>query len=345
MEPVVESPPRPYVMDDGSYRNDPIQNMIHDAFGKLSVDAKLLEEMFGLESTRGGGGSKRTIFVLEKEKLTGTNFLDWYKNLRIVLKQERKLYVLEGPIRQPPETNAPKVERDAYKKHHDDALDIERNLVGPHVLKMIGYIENIERLGFPMGQELATDVILQSLPQSYNHFIMNYNMNEIDKSLPELLSMLRTAEQNLQKSKPNVILMVQKGKGEKKGNGKTTRPEPTLSALRPKGGVDKEGECFHCHNPGHWSRNCSIYLEDLKKKRGSETSISGIYVIEVNATTSTSWELKRSKTLAKGEIVLRVRSGGKVATIVVGTHSLLLPSGMFEVVAGSEWLERCQISE
>ena len=33
--------------------------------------------------------------VLEKDKLTGTNFLDWFRNLRIVLKQERKLYVLE----------------------------------------------------------------------------------------------------------------------------------------------------------------------------------------------------------------------------------------------------------
>ena len=30
--------------------------------------------------------------VLEKEKLNGTNFLDWSRNLRIVLKQERKMY-------------------------------------------------------------------------------------------------------------------------------------------------------------------------------------------------------------------------------------------------------------
>ena len=35
--------------------------------------------------------------------------------------------------------------------------------VGPHVLKMIGYVENLERLGFPLGKELVTDLILQSL--------------------------------------------------------------------------------------------------------------------------------------------------------------------------------------
>ena len=36
--------------------------------------------------------------ILEKEKLSGTNFIDWYRNLRIILKQEKKEYVLEVPL-------------------------------------------------------------------------------------------------------------------------------------------------------------------------------------------------------------------------------------------------------
>ena len=35
--------------------------------------------------------------ILEKEKLNGTNFIDWYRNLRIVLKQEKKEYALVLP--------------------------------------------------------------------------------------------------------------------------------------------------------------------------------------------------------------------------------------------------------
>jgi hypothetical protein len=35
--------------------------------------------------------------------------------------------------------------------------------VGPHVIKMVGYILRLEKLGFPIGQELATDFILASL--------------------------------------------------------------------------------------------------------------------------------------------------------------------------------------
>ena len=33
--------------------------------------------------------------LLEKEKLNGTNFLDWFRNLRMVLKQERKEFAIK----------------------------------------------------------------------------------------------------------------------------------------------------------------------------------------------------------------------------------------------------------
>ena len=62
--------------------------------------------------------------VLEKDKLDGTNFLDWYKNLKIVFKQERKSYVLEEPILEPLAANALRADRDTYKKHQDSALGV-----------------------------------------------------------------------------------------------------------------------------------------------------------------------------------------------------------------------------
>ena len=64
------------------------------------------------------------LYVLEKEKLNGTNFLDWSRNLRIVLKQERKMYVLDNEIpNEPPSNNVPRAERDAYSKHLNDSVD------------------------------------------------------------------------------------------------------------------------------------------------------------------------------------------------------------------------------
>ncbi|KAK8988373.1 hypothetical protein V6N11_061131 [Hibiscus sabdariffa] len=147
----------------------------------------------------------------------------------------------------------------------------EGSPVGAHVIKMMGYIQTLEKLGFALNDELAIDVVLQSLPDSFNQFVLNFNMNEINKTLPQLLGMLRTAEGNMKKGGSKSVLMVRevKGKGKKvaksKGIGKT-KPKGK-EALKPKGGVNKDGKCFHCGKPGHWKRNCRIYLEDVKKAK------------------------------------------------------------------------------
>ncbi|KAK8540198.1 hypothetical protein V6N12_046489 [Hibiscus sabdariffa] len=187
----------------------------------------------------------------------------------------------------------------------------EGSPVGAHVIKMMGYIQTLEKLGFPLNDELAIDVVLQSLSDSFNQFVLNFNMNEINKTLPQLLGMLRTAESNMKKGRSKSTLMVReaKVKGKKvaksKGIGKT-KPKGK-NALKPKGGINKEGNCFHCDKPGHWKRNCPVYLEDVKKAKAVGASVSGIYVIDVNMSTSTSW-------------VLDTGCGSHICTSVQGLH-------------------------
>ncbi|MCR2847895.1 retrotransposon gag domain-containing protein [Weizmannia coagulans] len=247
--------------------------------------------------------------VLEKDKLNGTNFLDWHRNLRIVLKQERKIYVLEEPVPDEPLADAARAVKNAYEKHKNDSIDVaclmlatmnselQKDLelleaydiiaslkemfqqqarqeryetikalhsckmaegapVSPYILKMKGYIDHLERLGFPLIHELATDLILNSLPESYDQFVMNFNMNNMEKSISELHAMLKTAEQNI-KTKPSHILMVRnghvkkkngKGKGKGKGKakqGKSKAPLTPKTDSKPK--TLKEGICFF-HN-------------------------------------------------------------------------------------------------
>ena len=62
--------------------------------------------------------------VLEKEKLNGTNFIDWYRNLRIVLRQEKREYVLEQPYPDDLPDNATAADHRAYEKHCNDSLDV-----------------------------------------------------------------------------------------------------------------------------------------------------------------------------------------------------------------------------
>ena len=62
----------------------------------------------------------------------------------------------------------------------------EGDPLSPHVIKMIGYVQALDHLGFPLLDELATDAVLGSLPPSYGTFISNYHMHGMDKKLTEL---------------------------------------------------------------------------------------------------------------------------------------------------------------
>ncbi|VFQ73001.1 unnamed protein product [Cuscuta campestris] len=235
--------------------------------------------------------------ILDKDKLTGSNFLDWKRNLVIVLRLEKKEYVLERAIPPVPAANASRAIKDTYEKHVDDdnqvaclmlatmTSDLQKhhesmkaydmiihlrqlyqgqarherfqiskalfscklsvgNPVGPHVLKMIGYVQTLEKLGF----ELRTELMLQ------------------------------TAEESLTKGNGNSVLLVQGGKGKKKfkkakkngpkGKG-NTEPKSNSSKLKPKGGVAKDSICHHCGEVGHWKRNCKQYLANKKKGEAS----------------------------------------------------------------------------
>jgi hypothetical protein len=161
---------------------------------------------------------------------------------------------------------------------------------------MMGYIETLTKLGCEIKDDLATNVILQSLPTSYESFIMNFHMNIMEKTMAKLYGMLKTAEDSIKKN-PNHVMMIQKkkkkrkrwtppkDKGKEKIFNELWGPKPKTKG---KSGPSPNEECFHCHKKGHWFRNCNKYLEEQKQKKESETSSSGINVIEINIAVSYS---------------------------------------------------------
>ncbi|PKI46219.1 hypothetical protein CRG98_033391 [Punica granatum] len=48
-----------------------------------------------------------------------------------------------------------------------------------------------------------------------------------------------------------------------------------LFSGKPKAKVADDDYCFHYGNTGHWKRNCKVYLEELKKKKGN-TSVYNV---------------------------------------------------------------------
>ncbi|GJS82580.1 hypothetical protein Tco_0749121 [Tanacetum coccineum] len=158
--------------------------------------------------------------ILTSKKLTGLNFTNWDRNLRIILRSENKLVHLEQPLIPLPLPVASQAVRDAYEVLFDAqnevsflilgsiSPDLQRILekykedgqpVSPYLLKMKGYLDTLECLGFPMPNELSVSLILNSLNKDYDQFIQNYNMHIIGKTIAGLLAMLKLHEKGIPK--------------------------------------------------------------------------------------------------------------------------------------------------
>ena len=114
-----------------------------------------------------------------------------------------------------------------------------------------------------------------------------------------------------------------------------TKPSPTAGVV-----------CLHCKEEGHWKTNCSKYLAE-KAKSGGMTSNSGTLVCNVidiylADAPNSSWVydtgsvihicnslqgLVRTRSVARGEVDIRVGNKARVAALEVGTMQLHLPSG------------------
>ncbi|KAL0458844.1 UNVERIFIED_CONTAM: hypothetical protein Slati_0511600 [Sesamum latifolium] len=110
-----------------------------------------------------------------------------------------------------------------------------------HLCRVMGsrcfLVEKLEDLKAGLANDTYIDVILQSLPLSYDPFIVNYNMNGLEKSIHELINILVQYEAMTHKSEPAVLVgeastSKAKGKGArcwKRKKGKGTAVTATAS--------------------------------------------------------------------------------------------------------------------
>ncbi|GJU67629.1 retrotransposon protein, putative, ty1-copia subclass [Tanacetum coccineum] len=228
----------------------------------------------------------------EKQKLTGPNFIDWYRQLRIVLSIDDKLNYLEQPLPPAPVAPAgqhvapeilaahtawvkgskeiaglmlmtmePEIQRNLENLHANDMLkelkalfaqQAEQELlqttrdfhackqeegqsVSSYVLRMKGYIDNLERLGHPVTLGLAVSLILIGLRKEFD-------------------------------------------RGQNQGNGKNKHayaPKPKIPPPPKREDPAKDSICHECGETGHWKRNCPQYLAELLKKKKNAASGAG----------------------------------------------------------------------
>ncbi|GJX57971.1 retrotransposon protein, putative, ty1-copia subclass [Tanacetum coccineum] len=308
----------------------------------------------------------------EKQKLTGPNFIDWYRQLRLVLSTEDKENYLEHPIPAAPVAQpGQQVPPEALAAHaawvkgqkevdvlmlltmdlviqqnlaHLGAYDVLQELkamfskqaeqellqtvrefhtckqeegqsVSSHVLKMKGYIDNLERLGQPVGQNLAVSLILVSLNKDFASFVQNFNMHGMGKTVNELHAMLKLHEETLPKKDANPALhAIRAGRVQKNQKNK-----PHKAAKRGHG--KGKGKMGYAPNNAPFAPKPKT-PPPPKKDNPAKDAICH----------QCGEGLRGSKKLKPGALSLCVGDGHRVVVEAIGTYHLELLSGLVIVL-------------
>ncbi|KAL0349771.1 UNVERIFIED_CONTAM: Retrovirus-related Pol polyprotein from transposon TNT 1-94 [Sesamum radiatum] len=206
----------------------------------------------------------------------------------------------------------------------------EGSSVQEHGVKMLSLVEKFEDLKAGLENDTYIDVFLQSLPPSYDPFIVNFNMNGLEKSINELINMLVQYEATIKKFAPSVLIgeastskakskrvgCWKRNKGKAKAKtivvAKDAKSAPVAPVGMGKGkkrmGTQQQSRAndiyAYYREKEHWKRDCPNLSSD-----------QGIFIVEV---------LQRSKKLSKDEVFLRLSDGKAVAAEAVGIINLVV---------------------
>ncbi|GKA38644.1 putative reverse transcriptase domain-containing protein [Tanacetum coccineum] len=247
----------------------------------------------------------------EKQKLTGPNFIDWYRQLRIVLSIDDKLNYLEQPL--PPAPVAPAGQHvapeilDAHMlgliKGSKRLLDSyamtmsqrsNKNLEKSHANDMLKGVKSSEE-----GSQLA----------EFDGFVQNYNMHSLGKTVNELHAMLKLHEQTLNLPKNNALPL------HAIRAGKVQKPDSPLTQE----GRSRQGQSI-----------MSVVRQDME--RGKLSSVLSRVAKEERSASGACVGLRASRKLKPGALSLYVGNGQREAVDAIGNFDLSLPSGLVIVL-------------
>ncbi|GJS21240.1 hypothetical protein Tco_0449872 [Tanacetum coccineum] len=271
--------------------------------------------------------------ILLAEKLTGSNFTNWYRNLRIILRYEKKMKFVEQPIgpAPDPETTDP----DTINKYYETvnleqevtclmlssmSLDLQMTLEKHNAYDMMKELKTMleEQAKHELFETVkAFHACKQEEGQSVSSYLLNmksyldtleclgYAMPNELGTIAKLHAMLKLHEKGIsKKAETPAVLAIREGKIQK------DKRKPRRAK-----GKDK-GKNKLAHAPK------SKILTLPKRDNIAKNSVCH----------HCKEDLKRSKKLKHGALSLYMGNGMRAAVEAIGSFDLILPSGLIIVL-------------
>ncbi|GKF03754.1 zinc finger, CCHC-type containing protein, partial [Tanacetum coccineum] len=262
-------------------------------------------------------------------------------NVRLVLRVERKLFVIEQPISLASPTDSEYLRSGIrYMSHNEELKSMFEKQAGVEKFDLIQSFHACKQdKGKPVGPYHNMGKTVGEL----HAMLIEYKIGLPKKAeTPQVMMIKKGKIQKANKKSLKVKgKVIGKGKDNKVYVPKPTNPKP-IAKERPA----KDDACHHCKVVGHWKRNCPVYLAELlkKKKQVGDASSSGIFMIELfSLPNCNSWVydtrcgthicntkqgFRIEKKLKRGALYLYVGNGVREQVEAIGSYDLVLPNGL-----------------
>ncbi|GJW50284.1 RNA-directed DNA polymerase, eukaryota [Tanacetum coccineum] len=215
--------------------------------------------------------------MFEREKLSGNNFNDWFRQLKLVLRVKKKRFVIKHPL---PAAHAANSEAHVWLEWnavYDAYNEVSCLILGSIIVELHRQFENSSP--YDMIKELKAMFEKQAGVERFD-LIQTFHACKKEEGKPvaayviqmkgyvdqlntvgELHAMLIEYEKGLPK-KAETPQANGKGKDKQVYIPKPKNPKPSA-----KEHPAKDDACHHCKEVGHWKRNYPVYLAELLKKK------------------------------------------------------------------------------
>ena len=239
-----------------------------------------------------------------KNKLSCTNFPVWSKALRNILESEGTEYVLDTELPEAPAYKAPKEERDAFRKHADDALYVQCLMLANMESSFQSQFEHVDT--YSMYQRLERGFQAKVRNEKYGLVcaLMDCKLEEGQRAGPHIIRMMRMIERLATLGHPieegmavDMVLRSLPARFDQFVSNfnmhfrSTSLPELYATVARidqdfkewvvvetqgsespnvTGSGAAPDDVCHFCYGKSHWMGNCHKYMAG--KKRGRKSS-------------------------------------------------------------------------